>query len=111
MRTILHFVFALAVLQLTARSESLQRVYGPVNGTFVLQSSSNPATGSPPWPMDPYNGEFPVYEISPGRYLVEDTPEAYVGLQTLQTSSRMFSMNSIIDPPGDGGGGGGPPGE
>src|SRR5207247_1588730 len=51
-------------------------------GAFYLQSDGDSPT---PYPYDPYGGQYPVYEMSPGQYLVAD------GESGLETSVG-FSM-------------------
>jgi len=67
----------------------------PLIGTFYLQSAQDQPV---PYPFDPYQGQFPVYEIGPGQYLVDDTAPASGGKQSSQGT---FTMNSVD--PGDGG--------
>lgn len=81
----------------------------PVFGTFYL------ATGSAPFPFDPYFGQLPVYESKPGVYVVDDSQINSFGGQALGALNGGGGAMTLSDPlpdpcngncPTNGGGGG-----
>ena len=82
-------------------------ISAPKIGTFYFVQRKD----APPLPFDPFFGQFPVLEIKPGLYLVDDSKVDYVAWREEQKSA-VGQKNSegmalmVFGPPGLGGGGG-----
>jgi hypothetical protein len=91
-------LFALLAAQPLARAQELQPVESPPTlGTFWLVQK--PA----PYPFDPFHGQLPIYEVTPGIYLVDDSDVDYSGGDALLSSGGGMMLSSSPTPPGSGG--------
>ncbi len=94
------FVPCLFFLFFDCASAQLQPVTAPAVGTFYFVQRTNTA----PFPFDPFFGAFPVYEVRPGVYLVDDLQMDYIATGAQQMAGGGMMMSSSIGPPGVGGG-------